>query len=87
MQAESDPDACELGAHGGGLRAVAGVERAVQIADAVEHEPHRLRRVEIVVHRLAEGGLEGGEGAGQRAVGAIGARQPPAASSARASVS
>src|SRR5262249_23424642 len=61
-------DAGQLGPHGAGLGLVAGVEGAIQVAHAVEDEADGLRGVEVVVHGLAEGGLERGRLARQGAV-------------------
>src|SRR5262249_41071988 len=60
--------ASQLGADGPGVFTVAGVESAVQVTDAVEDQTGRLGGVEIVVHRLAERGLERSRLACQRGV-------------------
>src|SRR5690349_8503790 len=58
-------DAGELAPRRGHRRAVARVERAVQLAHAVEDVPERLRRIEVVVHRAGELGQERRERARQ----------------------
>src|SRR5262245_27533388 len=60
-QADPGTDARQLRAHRLGLRTITGVERAIEVADPLEGESHRLRGVQVVVHGLAEGRLEGGE--------------------------
>jgi hypothetical protein len=66
--AERQRGTSELLADGRSRTAVAGVEDAVQVANAIEHEPHRLRGVQVVVHRLAERRQEGCRLAGERTV-------------------
>ena len=82
------PTRAELGAQAAAARAVAGVERAVQLAHAVEDEAERLGGVQVVVHRGAEAARgTASRTRGQRAVERDGGRRRPPAARRRAPAS
>src|SRR5262252_645405 len=60
-------DARELGADRARGGAIARVQRAIQVAEAVEDEAEGLRGIQVVVHRLGERGEERRELACERA--------------------